>query len=110
MGQYFARHSNRSQEPPKKIVTLHQVENLGFGPRPFTCIFSHVVKTINHLRIRVETNLARVAGKPRRIALRAREHEGRNVPKDKSKDTKVCSVLALVGVGAGIKSLSHLVN
>eukprot|EP00116_Pleurobrachia_bachei_P009056 sb/3469318/ len=30
--------------------------------------------------------------------------------RDKSKDTKMCSVLALVGVGAGIKSLSHLVN
>eukprot|EP00116_Pleurobrachia_bachei_P018720 sb/3478982/ len=51
------RHSNRSLEPPKKFVTLHQVEKLGFWPRPFTCIFSHVVKTINQLRIGVETNL-----------------------------------------------------
>ena len=30
--------------------------------------------------------------------------------RDKSEGTKVISVLALVGVGAGIKSLSHLVN
>ena len=30
--------------------------------------------------------------------------------RDKSEGTKVISALALVGVGAGIKSLSHLVN
>eukprot|EP00116_Pleurobrachia_bachei_P009462 sb/3469724/ len=33
-----------------------------------------------------------------------------NRSRDNSRDTKVCSILALVGVGAGIKSLSHLVN
>ena len=30
--------------------------------------------------------------------------------RDKSEGTKMISALALVGVGAGIKSLSHLVN
>eukprot|EP00116_Pleurobrachia_bachei_P003229 sb/3463491/ len=34
----------------------------------------------------------------------------RNRGREKNKGTKVISVLALVGVGAGIKSLSHLVN
>ena len=34
----------------------------------------------------------------------------KNGSRDKSEGTKLCSVLALVGVGAGIKSLSHLVN
>eukprot|EP00116_Pleurobrachia_bachei_P006341 sb/3466603/ len=33
-----------------------------------------------------------------------------SMSRDKSEGTKVISVLALVGVGAGIKSLSHLVN
>ena len=46
-----------SLEPPRKMVAVGLMEKLGFRATPFYLYFQPGTKTINPLRIGVETNL-----------------------------------------------------
>eukprot|EP00116_Pleurobrachia_bachei_P012350 sb/3472612/ len=58
-------------------------------------------------RTKVIANAAAVKFEQGEITITTTDNE---TSREKIEGTRVCSVLALVGVGAGIKSLSHLVN
>ena len=46
-----------SLEPPRKMVAVGLMEKLSFWATPFYLYFQPGTKTINHLRIGVETNM-----------------------------------------------------